>query len=59
MTHHLTILAGDAAFGETFAQWAEADLMDAVGFVDLGNAEEELDAEVAVDQRGDGHVLEL
>ena len=46
MTHHLTILAGDAAFGETFAQWANADLMDAAGFVDLRDAEEELDAPV-------------
>ena len=46
MTHHLTILVGDAAFGETFAQWADADLMDAAGFVDLGNADEALDAQV-------------
>jgi hypothetical protein len=46
LTHHLTILIGDAAFGETFAQWADADLMDAAGFVDLGNADEELDAPV-------------
>jgi hypothetical protein len=46
LTHHLTILIGDTAFGETFTKWADADLMDAVGFVDLGNVDEELDAPV-------------
>ncbi len=46
MSHHLTIVAGDRGLGETFAQWAKADLMDATAFVDLGSAGEELDASV-------------
>jgi|TARA_B100000315_G_scaffold234148_1_gene247911 hypothetical protein len=46
LSQHLTIVAGDRGLGEAFAQWAEADLIDATAFVDLGSAGEELDASV-------------
>ncbi len=44
MTHHLTIIAGTGdGLTEAFCQWAEADLMDATAFVDLGDASVGLD----------------
>jgi len=47
VTHHLTIIAGtDAGLSEAFSQWAEADLMDATAFVDLGDASVGLDTPV-------------
>ena len=50
-TRHLTILVADltgpdANFGETFDQWAAADLMDAVALIDLGDAGRDLEAPV-------------
>lgn len=52
MSHHLTIVAGDRDLGETFAQWAKADLMDATAFVDLEGAGDELDASVCWTRSG-------
>jgi len=44
VTHHLTVIAGTGGgLTEAFCQWAEADLMDATAFVDLGDASVGLD----------------
>lgn len=44
MTNNLTIIAGSGGgMTEAFCQWAEADLMDATAFVDLGDASVGLD----------------